>query len=482
MASLFNLLNEILWESILIYFLLGYSIYLTLRTRFIQFRRWREMFASLKPQADSDPRGLSAWQTLSVTLSGKIGVGNLFGVAMALTAGGPGAIFWMWVIALLGMPIALIETTLAQVFKTRDQQGRFRGGPAEYMSRGLGMRWMGVLFALLMIFSVGLIFNTLQAHAITATLNAAFQIPPLYSSLGLVIIFGVVIFGGLRAIVNMSVWLVPIMSLAYLALGSWVMIANLQQLPAVFLLIVKSAFGLQEFVAGAFGYGVTLAMTQGIQQGLFANEAGVGSAPNVAALATVRHPARIGFSQMLGVFVDTFVLCSATAMIILSSGLLNAPTDHNSADLLQRAITLSIGSGGPQWVALFVLAFAFTTLIAGYLYAENNLLFLQHGRTGSVYLLRLAMMLMLLVGCLTQMTWLWQTASIFLAVMTIINLTALLLLSGLALKVVKDYERQLLIGKEPVFNPQSFPELQDHCQPGIWQPEKPASGADSSVQ
>lgn len=469
MASLLNFLDDILWESILIYFLLGFGIYLTLRTRFVQFRRWPEMFRSLKRDNNDDRRGLSGWQALAVTLSGRIGVGSLVGVAMSLAAGGPGAIFWMWVISLLGMPMALVENTLAQIFKTTDQRQQFRGGPSEYMTRGLGMRWMGVLFSVLMMLTVSIVFNALQAKAVVHALSGAFDFNPRYTAIALGVVFTLTLFGGLRAISRMSVWLAPLMSLGYLLLACWVMADNLARLPAVFMLIFRSAFGLQEFAAGALGYGVTLALTQGIQQGLFSNEAGSGSTPHIAALAAARHPASQGFSQMLGILVDTFVVSSATAMIILSSGLLNAPTDRISGiGLLALAVNASVGTVGPQILALFMLAFGFTTMIANYLYCENNLLFLQRGSTGSIYLLRVLMLVLLLAGCLVSTPLLVQTASISLAVITIINLTAIVLLSGLALRVIKDYERQCAMGRVPVFNPDSFPELKGQLEVGIW--------------
>ncbi len=469
MASLLNFLDDILWESILIYFLLGYGLYLTLRTRFIQFRRWPEMFSSLKNSSETDPRGISSLQALAISLSGRIGVGSLIGVAMALIAGGPGAIFWMWIITLLSLPMALVENTLGQIFKTTDQRQQFRGGPAEYMSRGLGMRWMGVLFAILAILSIGLVFNALQAKAAIHTVSSAFHLNPLYMGFALVLIFAISLLGGLKALVKISVWLAPLMSAGYLMLALWIMVDNLHQLPAVFLLIFKSAFGLQEFAGGVVGYGVTLAMTQGIQQGLFSNEAGAGSTPHISALAASRHPGELGFSQMLGVLIDSFVVCSATAMIILSSGLLDGPTDRISGlELLSQAITASVGAIGPQILALFMLLFAFTTMIANYMYAENNLIFLLRGKTGAVYILRPAMVAFLIAGCLINTPLLMQTASISLALITIINLTALLLLSGLALKVVKDYERQRLMGRVPVFNPENFPELKGQLQPGVW--------------
>lgn len=270
-------------------------------------------------------------------------------MAIALTAGGPGAIFWMWVVALLGMATSFIESTLAQLYKTKDDQGNYRGGPAYYMEKGLKMRWMGILFSIFLIIAFGLVFNAVQANSIAQATAVAFDFNPLYVGIFLVIISGIIIFGGLKSIAKVAEWVVPVMALAYLGLAGWVVSDHLTELPDVFMLIIRNAFGLQEAASGAVAYGVAQAMTQGIQRGLFSNEAGMGSAPNAAASASPYppHPASQGYVQMLGVFMDTIVICSATAIIIISSGVLDNPTDKISGiELTQMALSSSVGDWG----------------------------------------------------------------------------------------------------------------------------------------
>lgn len=321
MTDLINFINSILWGSVLIYLLIGTGLFFTIRTGFIQFRHFGHMFSVLKNSNKSDTAGISSFQALCTSLAARVGTGNLTGVAIAITAGGPGAIFWMWVVAIIGMSTSFIESTLAQLYKTKDDQGNYRGGPAYYMEKGLGMRWMGVLFSIFLIIAFGLVFNAVQSNSIAQATAVAFGVQPFYVGIGLVILSGAIIFGGLRSIAKTAELIVPFMAIAYLLLAFWVVGHNLSRMPEVIMLIFRSAFGLQEAAAGAVGYGIAQAMTQGIQRGLFSNEAGMGSAPNAAASATPYppHPASQGYVQMFGVFVDTLVICSATAAIILSS-------------------------------------------------------------------------------------------------------------------------------------------------------------------
>ncbi len=302
MTDLMNFINNILWGSVLIYLLLGTGIYFTLRTRFIQLRHFSHMFSVLKNSNKSDSAGISSFQALCTTLAARVGTGNLTGVAIALTAGGPGAIFWMWVVAFIGMATSFVESSLAQLYKTKDDNGNYRGGPAYYMEKGLGMRWMGVLFSIFLIIAFGLVFNAVQANSIAQASAVAFHLQPLHVGIGLVVLSGVVIFGGIRSIAKVAELVVPLMAGAYLLLALWVIGHNIEHMPAILALIFKSAFGLQEAAAGAVGYGISQAMTQGVQRGLFSNEAGMGSAPNAAASASPYppHPASQGYVQMLG--------------------------------------------------------------------------------------------------------------------------------------------------------------------------------------
>nr|WP_249220887.1 sodium:alanine symporter family protein [Serratia rubidaea] len=472
-----NFINNILWGSVLIYLLIGAGLYFTIRTRFIQLRHFTHMFSVLKNSNKSDSSGISSFQALCTTLAARVGTGNLTGVAIALTAGGPGAIFWMWVVAFIGMATSFIESTLAQLYKTKDDQGNYRGGPAYYMEKGLGMRWMGVLFSLFLILAFGLVFNAVQANSIAQASAAAFNFNPLYVGIGLVLLSGTVIFGGIRSIARVAEWVVPVMAAAYLLLAFWVLAMNIEQLPAILLLIVKSAFGLQEAAAGAVGYGISQAMTQGVQRGLFSNEAGMGSAPNAAASASPYppHPASQGYVQMLGVFVDTLVICSATAAIILASGVMDNPTGEISGiELTQRALSSAVGSWGSPFVALAIFFFAFTSIIANYAYAENNLIFLEHNHPARLVIFRCVALGMVMFGALAELPLVWKMADTAMALMAITNLTAILLLSRVAFKLARDYNRQRALGKLPTFDASQYPELKSQLEPGVWDnPHKP---------
>ncbi|EMH4147557.1 sodium:alanine symporter family protein [Providencia stuartii] len=477
MVEIVNYLNDIVWGSLLIYLLLGVGVYFTLRTGFIQFRHFGHMFGVLKNSNQADKVGISSFQALCTSLAARVGTGNLTGVAIAITAGGPGAIFWMWVVAMLGMATSFIESTLAQLYKTKDDQGNYRGGPAYYMQKGLNRRWMGVLFSIFLIIAFGLVFNAVQANSIAQATAVAFDFNPLYVGIALVVMSGVVIFGGLKSIAKVAELIVPIMALAYLLLAFWVLGHHIERLPDVFMMIIRNAFGLQEAAGGAIGYGVAQAMTQGIQRGLFSNEAGMGSAPNAAASAAPYppHPASQGYVQMLGVFMDTIVICSATAIIILSSGVLENPMDKISGiELTQQALSSVVGSWGSTFIAIAIFFFAFTSIIANYAYAESNMIFLENNHTAGLLILRLAALGMVMFGALAEMPLIWKMADLSMGLMAITNLIAILLLSGIAFKLTKDYNLQRKAGKIPTFNIAQHPELKTQVEEGIWDKENVA--------
>ncbi|EKT63549.1 alanine/glycine:cation symporter family protein [Providencia burhodogranariea] len=472
MIEIINYLNNIVWGSILIYLLLGAGIYFTIRSGFIQLRHFNHMFGVLKNSKQTDKAGISSFQALCTSLAARVGTGNLTGVAIALTAGGPGAIFWMWVVAMLGMATSFIESTLAQLYKTKDDQGNYRGGPAYYMQKGLNFRWMGVLFSIFLIIAFGLVFNAVQANSIAQATAIAFDFNPLYVGIGLVIMSGIVIFGGLKSIAKVAEFVVPIMALAYLILAFWVVGHHIERLPEVFTLIIRNAFGLQEAAGGAIGYGIGQAMTQGVQRGLFSNEAGMGSAPNAAASAAPYppHPASQGYIQMLGVFMDTMVICSATAIIILCSGVLDNPIENiNGIELTQLALSSAVGSWGSTFIAIAIFFFAFTSIIANYAYAESNLIFLESNHTSKLFLLRVAALGMVMFGSLAEMPLIWKLADLSMGLMAITNLIAILLLSGIAFKLTKDYNMQRKAGKLPTFDINQHPELKIQVEEGIWE-------------
>ncbi|RAH19175.1 alanine/glycine:cation symporter family protein, partial [Vibrio vulnificus] len=394
MTDLINLMNDLLWGSILVYLLVGVGIYFTVRLGFIQFRHFGHMFSVLKNSRKSDNAGISSFQALCTSLAARVGTGNMAGVAVALTAGGPGAIFWMWLIAMLGMATSFAESTLAQLYKTKDDDGNYRGGPAYYMEKGLGMRWMGVLFSIFLIIAFGLVFNAVQANSIANAMQNAFGWENAYVGVVIVVLSGVIIFGGIKRIARTAELIVPVMALAYLALALFVMFSNLEKLPDVLMLIFKSAFGLQEAAAGGLGYAIAQAMINGIKRGLFSNEAGMGSAPNAAASATPYppHPASQGYVQMLGVFMDTIVICSATVAIILMSGEYVPHGEITGIELTQLALSSQVGSWGSIFVAVAIFFFAFTSIIANYSYAETNLVFLEHNHKAGLNVFRLVVL------------------------------------------------------------------------------------------
>lgn len=470
MTDVINLMNDLLWGSILVYLLVGVGIYFTVRLGFIQFRHFGHMFSVLKNSRKADAAGISSFQALCTSLAARVGTGNMAGVAVALTFGGPGAIFWMWLIAMLGMATSFAESTLAQLYKTRDDDGNYRGGPAYYMEKGLGMRWMGVLFSIFLIIAFGLVFNAVQANSIATAMNTAFGIEPIYVGVFIVLISAFVIFGGIRKIARTAELIVPVMAMAYLLLAFVVVFMNIEKVPEVLAYIFKSAFGLQEAAAGGVGYAIAQAMIQGIKRGLFSNEAGMGSAPNAAASATPYppHPASQGYVQMLGVFTDTIVICSATVAIILMSGEYVPHGEVTGIELTQRALSSQVGDWGGIFVAVAIFFFAFTSIIANYSYAETNLIFLEHNHKAGLGIFRIVVLGMVLFGSVATLPTVWALADVSMGLMAIVNLIAIILLSGIVVKLAKDYNRQLDAGKVPTFDANDYPELKSQLEEGIW--------------
>lgn len=455
-------LNGLIWGKVLIWLLVASGVYFTLRLGLIQFRHFGHTFMVLKGSRQSDDYGISSFQALCTSLAARVGTGNVAGVAVAITLGGAGAIFWMWVIALLGMATGFVEATLAQLFKIRDDKGQFRGGPAYYMERGLGARWMGVLFSIFLIIAFGFVFNAVQANTITGAMQGAFGVSTWISGLAVVVLTALIIFGGLRAIARFSELAVPFMAAAYLLVALGIIAMNLAEMPAVFELIFKSAFGLHEAAAGGIG----AAIMNGFKRGLFSNEAGMGSAPNAAASATPYppHPASQGYVQMAGVFIDTILICTASAAIILLAG----PQPGEGIMLVQNALTSEVGDWGKYFLAVIILFFAFTSIVANYFYAENCLVFLEHSHPAGLLWFRVAVLGMVMFGALASMPFVWNLADLSMGLMAITNLIAILLLSNLAIKLARDYNDQRKAGKLPTFDASQYPEVQAKLEPGVW--------------
>ncbi|WP_064668296.1 alanine/glycine:cation symporter family protein [Pseudoalteromonas prydzensis] len=470
MIDIINSISGLLWGHILVYLLIAAGLFFTIKLKFIQFLQFPHMIKVMFNSRQCDKDGISSFQAFCTSLAARVGTGNMAGVAVALYLGGAGAIFWMWLIALIGMATSFAESTLAQAYKTRDEHGNFRGGPAYYMQYGVGKRWMGVVFSLCLILAFGLVFNAVQSNSIAAAFKVAFDIPNYVVGLVLVAGSGIIIFGGLKTISRFAEMVVPFMALAYLLVALYVCAMNASELPTVFMRIINSAFGIEQAGAGAIGYGVMQAMIQGIKRGLFSNEAGMGSAANAAATATPNppHPASQGYVQMLGVFIDTVVICSATAALILLSDQLVADSGVTGIALTQAALEEHVGSWGAVFVAIAILFFAFTSIVANYSYAETNLLFLEHNHEHGMLIFRLIVLAMVMFGSVSELGLIWTLADISMGLMAIVNVIALFMLSGVVIWLANDYTAQRKAGKLPTFDPTQHQQLDKTIPKGIW--------------
>ncbi|WP_213134592.1 alanine/glycine:cation symporter family protein [Citrobacter sp. FP75] len=470
MPDFLSFINEVLWGSVMIYLLLGAGCWFTWRTGFVQFRYLRQFGKSLKNSISPQPGGLTSFQALCTSLAARIGSGNLAGVALAIAAGGAGAVFWMWVSAVIGMATSFAECSLAQLYKERDNKGQFRGGPAWYMARGLGMRWMGVLFAIFLLIAYGLIFNSVQANSVSRALEFAFDIPPLVSGISLALLSLLVIVGGIKGVARLMQWFVPLMALLWVSCSIIICLWHIGQIPEVIVTIVKSAFGWQEAAAGAAGYTLSQAIASGFQRGMFSNEAGMGSTPNAAAAAASwpPHPAAQGIVQMIGVLGDTLVICTASAMIILLAGNGTTYVPMEGIQLVQKAMVTLTGEWGAGFVALIVIMFAFSSIVANYIYAENNLVFLHLDNIRVIWLLRIVTVGTVIAGTLASFPLVWQLADIIMACMAITNLTAILLLSPVVYTLASDYLRQRKLGVPPEFDPRRYPDIRQQLAPEAW--------------
>ena len=469
MVAVIDFLNTVFWSYILIYGLLGVGLFFTLRLGFIQFRHFGEMFRVIRGSREADAAGITPFQALTVSLASRVGTGNLAGVAVALYLGGPGAIFWMWMVALVGMATAYSESTLAQLFKVKNAEGQYRGGPAFYIARGLRAPWAAVIFSVSLLISFGLVFNAVQANSIADAVEGAFGLPKLVTGLIIAAIVGLVVFGGIRQIAKVAEIVVPFMAGIYLLLAAVVLVMNIDQVPGMLATIFKSAFGLQEAAGGVTG-GIMAAMLNGIKRGLFSNEAGMGSAPNIAACAVPQphHPASQGLVQALGVFIDTILVCTATALLILLSGVLEPGSGVTGTQLTQSALNVHIGGAGTYFIAIAIFFFAFTSIIGNYSYAENALTYLGVANRTGVTILRCALLLMVVWGSVQTVATVFDAADASMGLMATINLIAIVLLSGTVVKLTQDYFAQRKAGQEPVFHSADYPELGGEIDQEIW--------------
>ena len=424
------------------------GLYFTVRTGFVQLRLFPYMVRAITSSRDSKEGGISSFQAFAVGLASRVGTGNIVGVAIAITMGGPGAVFWMWIVALVGMATGFIEATLAQLYKVTHPDGTFRGGPAYYIQRGLGSKPAAKLFAVVITFVFGFAYEATQANTIAATMENTFHVEPWMTAVALVVITTPIIFKGIKSVAAVSEWLVPIMTVVYALIAVAILVLHASAIPGAILSIFEGAFGVDQAFAGTAG-GFTAALLNGTRRGLFSNEAGEGSVPNIAATATVPHPVQQGFVQSLGVFVDTIVVCTVTALIVLLSGVYDpvaaqsAPEVANGAanTLTSASVTNVLGGWAQYLMAVIIFVFAYSSLLGNYTYAQVNMDYLQ-GKQHKHYALRAMIIVATAVGSLSTLTFVWSLSDLVMGAMTVINMVSILALGGWAFGALRDWEAQ----------------------------------------
>lgn len=465
MEQIINTLNGWIWSPPLIWLCLGAGLYFSIRTRFLQVRGLGEM-VRLMLSGEKSAAGVSSFQALSISLSGRVGIGNIAGVATAIYFGGPGAVFWMWVVAFLGASTAYVESTLGQIYKEKDDNGQYRGGPAYFIEKAMGQKWYAWLFAAVTIIATGFLLPGVQANGIAASMNNAWNIPPTATAAVIVVALGFIIFGGVKRIAAFAQVVVPFMALAYLLIALVIMFLNAEQVPAMFMLIINSAFGME----AAFGAVLGLAIEWGVKRGIYSNEAGQGTGPHAAAAAEVSHPAKQGYVQAFSVYVDTLLVCSATAFMILSTGMYNVT--HPDGTMLAEALPgVPVGPGfaqnavesvlpgwGAGFVALALLFFAFTTIMAYYYMAETNVAYINRKihRPWMIFVLRIALLAAVTFGAVRSAEMAWTLGDIGVGMMAWLNIIAILILQKPAFIALRDYERQKKAGLDPTFDPEAL--------------------------
>ncbi|MDT3959734.1 alanine/glycine:cation symporter family protein [Staphylococcus kloosii] len=447
--------NDLIWSQYLIGLLITVGIYFTIGSKFVQLRWIPEMFRAIgeKPETlENGKKGISPFQAFAISAGSRVGTGNIAGVATAIVLGGPGAVFWMWLIAFIGAASAFFEATLAQVYKVPDKDGGFRGGPAYYITKGLNQRWLGIVFAILITVTFAFVFNTVQSNTIAESLNTQYNVSPAITGLVLAVFTAIIIFGGVRSIARISSVIVPVMAIIYIGLVLVILIMNYDQIIPMIMTIIKSAFGVQQVGGGAVG----AAILQGVKRGLFSNEAGMGSAPNAAATAAAPHPVKQGLIQSLGVFFDTMLVCTSTAiMILLYSGLKFGDSAPQGVQVTQSALNEHLGSAGGIFLTVAITLFAYSSVIGNYYYGQSNIEFLSKNRV-VLFIFRCLVVVLVFVGAVVKTQTVWDTADLFMGLMAIVNLISIIGLSNIALSVMRDYQAQRKSGKKPVFKPEQL--------------------------
>ncbi len=449
-ADILNKIDDALYTWLLIYILAGAGIFFTIKTRFVQLRLIKDSFKYMFEKKTSK-KGMSSFQALMIATASRVGTGNMAGVATAIVVGGPGAAFWMWIMAILGASSAFIESTLAQIYKSKTEEGGYKGGPAYYIEKALHSRLLGIVFAVSLIATFAFGFNGLQAYNIVSTME--YYVPNLYDSqiplaVGTILFLSslYIFFAGSEKIGWLSSVLVPIMASVYILLALLIIILNITQVPAALASVIRSAFDFKAIFGGFTGS----AMVYGIKRGLFSNEAGMGSAPNASASADVSHPVKQGLAQIISVYIDTLLICSATVFILLLTGVYRQDSTLNGIPLLQQSVAHQFGNWSIHLITVSVCMFAFTSIVGNYYYAESNILFIT-GNRRILYLFRVLAAAMVMMGALSNMDVAWCLADITMGIEAIINIAAIVMLSKIAIDALKDYEKKKAMGENPVF-------------------------------
>ena len=468
LTELISTTNNWITTHILIVMLIGAGIYFTIRTGFVQIRLFGQMVKQVFDSRDVDGDGISSFQAFAIGIASRVGTGNIAGVAIAVTLGGPGAVFWMWLVAFLGMATAFIEATLAQLFKIRWHDGTFRGGPAFYIQRGLGSRTWGVVFALFLICSFGISFEMVQANTIAATLKTQFKVSPWVTAAILLVLCGPIVYGGLKAVAKASEIVAPLMAIVYIGLAVAVVLMNLDKVGPTFSLIVENAFGLRETLGGLAG-SMSAAMMNGVRRGLFSNEAGEGSAPNAASTAHVTHPAKQGLIQSAGVFVDTILVCSATAFILFNADpeALKpywTSSDPAGADMTITALESTLGSWAGPIMVVLICVFAGSSVIGNFAYAEVNMDFLTKGKAWGDKLLKAIVIVSIVLGSVAELKLVWNFADLTMTGMALINIVSIVMLGKWAFGALQDYLRN----RERPFVATGNPSMPGELPTDIW--------------
>jgi len=457
-AEINSFLNDLIWGSILIYLLPLLGIFFTVSSRFVQFRYFFKMFHILKETVHDKEGHISSFQALMLSVAGRVGGGNIAGVAVAITLGGPGAVFWMWIIGLIGMSTSFFECSLAQLYKEKDgkDEGVYRGGPAYYVSKALGQRWLGIVISILLMITFGFAFNATQSFIISTSFEASFDIPTWMTGVAITIVFALSIFGGVKRIARVSEVIVPIMAVSYLLIAVVVIALNYEAIPALVSMIVNEAFN----PSSAIGGGIGAVILQGAKRGMFSNEAGLGSAPNVAAVAYVGHPVQQGIVQSFSVFIDTIILCSCTAFIILLSGVYTPGAEGPQGILLtQNALVEHLGPFGGYFVTVALFLFGFSSMLYNYYLAENSLNFFSRGNTSLFTAFKILCIALVLWGAFQNLGSIFAFADLSMGLLAVINLIVIALLYKPVLQLIKGYDRQLKEGMTPVLRYNDYTEF-----------------------